>query len=61
MTIIDDSIWKSESVVDHYMDRKDSRPFIREQMEVMLRLIETSAPGSAVLWIWAAVMACSRP
>ena len=39
MTIIDDSIWKSESVVAHYLNRKNSRPFIREQTEVMLRLI----------------------
>ncbi len=40
MTEIDHSIWKSESVVAHYLDRKDSRPFIQEQIEVMLRLIK---------------------
>jgi len=40
MAEIDHSIWKSESVVAHYLDRKDSRPFIQEQIEVMLRLIK---------------------
>ncbi|MGB6068488.1 MAG: class I SAM-dependent methyltransferase [Desulfomonilaceae bacterium] len=40
MAHIDHSIWKSESVVAHYLDRKDSRPFIQEQIEVMLRLIK---------------------
>ncbi len=40
MAKIDDSIWKSESVVAKYLDRKDSRPFLQEQIEVMLRLIK---------------------
>jgi len=40
MAEIDHSIWKSESVVAHYLDRKDSRPFIQEQIEVMIRLIK---------------------
>ena len=40
MVEIDHSIWKSESVVAHYLDRKDSRPFIQEQIEVMIRLIK---------------------
>ncbi len=40
MADIDHSIWKSESVVAHYLDRKDSRPFIQEQIEIMLRLIK---------------------
>jgi len=40
MAKIDHSIWKSESVAARYLDRKDSRPFIQEQMEVMLRLAE---------------------
>lgn len=39
MKKIDHTIWKSESVVVGYFERKDSRPFIQEQMEVMLRLI----------------------
>jgi tRNA (cmo5U34)-methyltransferase len=38
MAEIDHSIWKSESVVARYLDRKDSRPFIQELMQVMLRL-----------------------
>jgi tRNA (cmo5U34)-methyltransferase len=41
MTEIDHSIWKSESVAAHYLERKDSRPFIREQIEVMLKLIKS--------------------
>jgi tRNA (cmo5U34)-methyltransferase len=40
MTEIDHTIWKSESVVAHYLDRKDSRPFIREQIEIMITLIK---------------------
>ncbi|MGO8882073.1 MAG: class I SAM-dependent methyltransferase [Desulfomonilaceae bacterium] len=37
---IDHTIWKSESVVAHYLDRKDSRPLIQEQIEVMIKLIK---------------------
>ncbi len=40
MAEIDHTIWKSESVVAHYLDRKDSRPLIQEQIEVMIRLIK---------------------
>ncbi len=40
MAEIDHSIWKSESVVAHYLERKDSRPLIREQIGVMIRLIK---------------------
>jgi tRNA (cmo5U34)-methyltransferase len=40
MTRIDHTVWKSESVVADYFGRKDSRPFIKEQIEVMLRLIK---------------------
>lgn len=40
MTGIDHTIWKSETVVAGYFERKDSRPFIQEQIQVMLRLID---------------------
>jgi tRNA (cmo5U34)-methyltransferase len=40
MTHIDHTIWKSASVVADYFERKDSRPFIREQIEVMLKLMK---------------------
>ncbi len=39
MAKIDHTIWKSESVVAGYFERKDSRPFIREQIETTLRLV----------------------
>ncbi len=39
MTKIDHTIWKSESVVAGYLERRDSRPLMQEQLEVMLRLI----------------------
>ncbi|MGO9566061.1 MAG: class I SAM-dependent methyltransferase [Desulfomonilaceae bacterium] len=38
--MLDDSIWKSGAVTSRYLDvMKDSRPFIKEQIEIMLRLI----------------------
>ncbi len=38
--MIDDSIWKSASTAIQYLDEiRDSRPFIHEQIEVMLRLV----------------------
>lgn len=39
MAEIDHSVWKSESVVAQYFERKDSRPLIQEQIRVMMRLI----------------------
>lgn len=38
MAPIDHTVWQSESVVSRYFDRKDSRPFIREQIEIMVKL-----------------------
>src|SRR5512139_521437 len=36
----DDSIWKSGTVTSRYLEvMRDSRPFIKEQIEIMLRLI----------------------
>ncbi len=40
MTKITDSVWKSESVVAYYLERKASRPFLREQIDVMLKVIK---------------------
>ncbi|MCL5123696.1 MAG: class I SAM-dependent methyltransferase [Deltaproteobacteria bacterium] len=40
MAEIDHTIWKSESVVAYYLERKDSRPFIQEQIGVMMRLVK---------------------
>ncbi|MGC8602456.1 MAG: class I SAM-dependent methyltransferase [Desulfomonilaceae bacterium] len=40
MAEIDHTIWKSESVVAHYLDRKDSRPLIQEQIQVMITLVK---------------------
>lgn len=40
MSKFDHSIWKSQSVVLHYLGRKDSRPFLKEQIDVMVRLIQ---------------------
>jgi tRNA (cmo5U34)-methyltransferase len=38
--MVDDSIWKSESVAAHYLElMRDSRPFLREQNEIVLRLV----------------------
>src|SRR5208337_4538810 len=34
------AVWKSESVVAYYLDRKRSRPFLREQIDVMLTVIK---------------------
>ncbi len=39
MTQIDHTIWKSESVVAAYFEQKDSRPFLQEQIGVMLAVI----------------------
>jgi tRNA (cmo5U34)-methyltransferase len=39
MTQIDHTIWKSESVVAAYFEQKDSRPFLQEQMRVMLTVM----------------------
>ncbi len=35
-----DAVWKSESVVAYYLERKGSRPFLREQIGVMLTVIK---------------------
>ncbi len=35
-----DAVWKSESVVAYYLERKGSRPFLREQIDVMLTVIK---------------------
>jgi len=40
MSGINDSVWKSESTVAYYLERKGSRPFLREQIEVMLAVIK---------------------
>ncbi len=39
MSKTNDSVWKSESVVANYLDRKGSRPFQREQIDVLLTVI----------------------
>lgn len=38
MTQIDHTVWQSQSVVAHYFERKDSRPFLSEQIEIMVKL-----------------------
>jgi len=40
MTKTTDAVWKSESVVAYYLERKASRPFLREQLDVMLKVIK---------------------
>ena len=40
MTKTNDAVWKSESVVAFYLERKGSRPFLREQLDVMLTVIK---------------------
>jgi tRNA (cmo5U34)-methyltransferase len=40
MTQTTDAVWKSESVVAYYLERKASRPFLREQIGVMLKVIK---------------------
>jgi tRNA (cmo5U34)-methyltransferase len=40
MTKTTDAVWKSESVVAYYLERKASRPFLREQLDVMLTVIK---------------------
>ncbi|MGC8658849.1 MAG: class I SAM-dependent methyltransferase [Desulfomonilaceae bacterium] len=40
MADIDHTVWKSESVVASFLERKDSRPFLQEQIGVMVRLIK---------------------
>ncbi|MGO9120501.1 MAG: class I SAM-dependent methyltransferase [Desulfomonilaceae bacterium] len=39
MSKTNDSVWKSASVVANYLDRKGSRPFQREQIDVLLKVI----------------------
>ncbi len=34
-----DAVWKTESVVAYYLERKTSRPFLKEQLDVMTTLI----------------------
>lgn len=40
MTKTNDAVWKSESVVANYLERKASRPLLREQIDVMLKVIK---------------------
>ena len=40
MTQTTDAVWKSESAVAYYLERKASRPFLREQINVMLKVIK---------------------
>ncbi len=40
MTKTNDAVWKSESTVAYYLERKGSRPFLREQLDVMLTVIK---------------------
>jgi tRNA (cmo5U34)-methyltransferase len=40
MTKTTDAVWKSESTVAYYLERKASRPFLREQINVMLKVIK---------------------
>ena len=57
-----DAVWKSESVVAYYLERKGSRPFLREQIDVMLTVIKgIGCPGSIISWISDAVMESSLP
>ena len=40
MTKTTDAVWKSESVVASYLERKLSRPHLREQIDVMVKVIK---------------------
>ncbi len=40
MSEVTDAVWKSESTVAYYLERKASRPFLREQIDVMLTVIK---------------------
>jgi tRNA (cmo5U34)-methyltransferase len=40
MSKVTDAVWKSESTVAYYLERKGSRPYLREQIDVMLTVIK---------------------